>query len=208
MRLEMLFDIVNINTADGTSLVTGTAAGALIIVNPCTEVFNGYCTLGAYLGTLHTADTACLTLLSCLGALCVVLTKNCSLCSIKGEQINKLSGTGLDTLFTSTAFIGVDSCNTVTDENCIIRTNLNAITEADTAVYTVLWAAEKLCCNFAGVNSVIFQLFFNIHFVALAHNGSNHRCNTASFKAHNRCNCLSGIVAAGGTEVTLLGFAL
>ena len=144
----MLLYGVKVDTAYGAYLVTLTAADAFVVINACTEVFNLYCFNRTSLHTLHTADAAGLTLFSCLRALVVVFTKNGCLCGIEREELYEASGTGLDTHLTGTASVGIDPCNAVTNENCIIGADLNAVTESDTTVNAVFGTAEKLCCNF------------------------------------------------------------
>jgi len=204
----MLLYGVKVNTAYGTYLVTLTAADALVIINTCAEVFNLYCFSRTSLHTLHTADAAGLTLFSCLCALVVVFTKNGSLCGIEREELYKTSGTGLDAHLTGTASVGIDSCNAVTDENCIIGADLNAVAEADTTVNAVFGTAEKLCCNFTRTYTAVFELFFNIVAVALTHNGSNGRDNLPCLKTHYGSNSLGSVVTAGNAETAILRFAL
>lgn len=206
--LSVLCYRININTAYRTSLVTLTAAYTLVIVNRSTEVYNGNRIVFADLCTLHTADTANLTLLSCLGTLVVVVTENCSLCSIKGEEVDKMSRTGIYTHLTCTALVGINSCNAFTDENCFIGTSLYAVTEADTAVYAVFGTTKKLSSHFTGLNTVVFELFINVSAVALTHYRRYHRSNASRLKTHNLSYSRRYIVSAGGTTVTLGCFAL
>ena len=170
----MFLDVININAADGANLVTLAAADTLLIVHFGTEVFNGNSAFRTGFDAFHAADTAGLALFSRLSALVVVFAQNCSFCCVEGEKVYKTPWTGFYAHLAGTALVGVDSCHAVTDENCLIGTDSDTVTEADTAVNAVLGTAEKLCGDFAGVHTAVFQLFLHIELVSLAHNGGNH----------------------------------
>lgn len=206
--LKVLLYHEKVNTSYGTNLMALAAADALIVIHLSTEVFNRYRLGRTGLHTLHTADAACLTLLSCLRTLVVVFAKHRSLFGIKREKLNKTSGAGFDAHLTGTALVRVNAGNTVADEYGIIRADLYTVTKAYTAVNTVLGAAKKLSCNFAGAYAAVFKLFFNIMAVTLTHNSCNGRNYLPCRKAHYLSNFLCRTVTAGDTEVALLGFTL
>ena len=204
----MKLEFEKIDATYRTNIVTFATTCALVIVNLSAEVFNLNCICRTNLRTLHTADTACLTLFSCNSTLFVVFAKNCCFFHVEGEEVNKTAGTSFNAHLTSLTLIRVDSCNAVAKEDSLIRTNLYTVTETDTAVYAVFRSAEKLSCNLAGFNTAVLELFFYIIFVTLAHNCCYHWYHFACGETHNISYCLCGVVTAGDTKSTFLSFAL
>ena len=208
IQLKMLFNFIKVNALDRTRLVTHSAADTLVVIDLCTEVLDRDGSFRTDLCTFHTADTAGLALFPCLCAFVVVFTKYGGFCGVKREQLNKMSRTGFDAHFARTAVVGIYSCNTVADKDCIILTNLDAVAEADTAVNAVFRSAEKLRCHFARMNAAVFKLFLDIAAVTLTHDGGNHRRDGACLLAHDGGNGLCNVISAGGTAVAFIRFAL
>ena len=68
---------------------------------------------------------------------------------MQGHHLNYVIRAGFKALLTGLTHNRVDSCNAVTNMNCVILTGIHAVAETDTAVDTLLRAAEKLLCHFA-----------------------------------------------------------
>ena len=205
---EHFLEHIKVNAANGTGGVAFSAANALVIINLCAEVFNRDRAGFARLDALHAADAAGLALLSCLGALVVVFAENRSLDGVQRKKVNELPRAGFNALFAGTTLARVDSCNTVANEDCIIRANLNAVSETDAAVDAGFRSAKKLCCHLAGANAAVLKLFRSVLPVALTHYGRNHRSDFSGLKTHDFSNLSGNIVSARNAKAALLCFAL
>ena len=104
--------------------------------------------------------------------LILVDTKNDSLCLVKGHHLDNAVGAGFKTHLTSLTNRRVNTCDTVADADCFVRTSAHTVTKTDTAVDTFFRTTEKLFCHLTGFNTVVNHLCFGFFAEALTSNNS------------------------------------
>ena len=189
-----------VDTVYGTNLNTSAAACAKRVVDGCKIVLDGDSAVGTGLLTLHTADTAILTVLAHVCALVVIGALNNNALGVVDKVDNAVrtvshTDTAADTL------LGVNTSNAVLDFDSVLRANDHTVAVAKTSVGAKTVATVCHISGKTGLVTVIAISLLNDIAGAVAGNVCNLLYNVGRLNSEDSRNFLSGTVTAGNTEV-------
>ena len=197
-------EVTEVYTLYGTNIVTSATACTLAVIYGSKIVLNLDSTLGTGLLTLHTADTAVGTELSCHSALIVVGALDYHTGGIL-DKVDNAVGTLSYADATADTLSGVNSCHTVLHGDSILGTSHSTVAVAETRVVTYLVTAVNHVCGETGLVSLVLKLSVGHVAGAVARNVSDLLDNVSRLDAEDSGDLLSGRVATGHAEVGGLG---
>ena len=183
--------------ANGCTL---TAAGAEVVIYGREVVDNLDSAIRTSFLTLHTADTAVLTVLTYVSALVVIGALNDNTLGVF-DEVNDTVGTLTHTDAAADTLFGVDSCHIVANGDSALRTNLSAVAVAKTGIVAYTVAAVRHVGSKAGLVALIVVSLFNNVTRAVTSNVCNLFYYILSFYTENACDFLCSSVTARYTEV-------
>lgn len=202
----MLFNVAaKMNYLCGAGFRAFAAGGTFAVVDPCQIVLNMDSVVFALFLTELAADTAAFAdaphYFSYIrgGAANVYLL-------VDVTQDDKLIGTYLGAKSAADALCFVNTCKTVLDENGVLRADLGAVPEAETAVGADLRAVVEAVCRLAGLYSLKNKFALRGVAVAAAKNHRDLRYNSHFLHAHDlgyffRALCAAGLAHICGNAV-------
>ena len=138
MSVLLFVDHIAFSDSLCRTCVSAFSAGcALAVVNDCMIVFNMYSVVLAGFFAFFTSNTSVFADASCYFAYIRRAAAYIDLL-VNVTQNDKMIGTCLCTDTASDTFGFVNSCKTVLDDYSILRTDLGAVSESETAVSTYL----------------------------------------------------------------------
>ena len=197
-------EVALVDAVYGTNLNTRATAGAERIIDSCEIILYGDCTVGAGLLTLHTAYTAVGAILTGESTLIVVGALNNYAGGVV-DKVNDAVGTLTYADATADTLLGIDFCHGVLNGDSTLRTNLNAVAVAKTSIGAEFISAVRHVSGKTG--SVPLEVVLSGSGIAgtVAGNVCYLLNNVCRLNSKKRSNLLCGVVAAGDTEVGLVG---
>ena len=150
----------NLNASGGTPLGACSASGAPFWVDGSDKILNRYRALRASLDALHTADAAGGALFAGNATLVLISAEHIGTVVLDGGHMNEIFRTGIDALAACFAFRGVDYGHAVADAYGVKRAGAYAVSQPDTAKFTIDRSARELRCHAAIVCALVIVALF------------------------------------------------
>lgn len=202
--MSSAYEVAFVDAVNGTNLNARATAGAEVVVDSGEVILNGDSAVRTGLLTLHTADTAVGAVLTCESALVLVGTFNNHAGGVV-DKVDNTVGTLAHTNAATDTLAGINFGNAVIYRDSALRTNRCAVAVAEAGEGTVLIAAVRHVCGKTGIVALVVALSGSGVTGTVAGNEGYLLNNVLCLNAEDVCNALCGAVAAGNTEVGLVG---
>ena len=197
------------NTLYRTSLVAGSTARALIVVDNGEVVLKSYCTLRACLHTLTAGDTAVLTNAANVSARLLARTLNDNVYGI-AYNVDYSIGAGLGAKATAYALSRVYLRNSLLGVNAdsVTGTNLHTVSVAEAGEFARHITKIGHIRHLTALGTVEYELFKFGSAGTVAGNVGNLLYDLARLKTHNISDLARSTVTAGNAERGIISLAL